>query len=119
NPLCCDHFVVYLKLAGDKIADLSFEGSGCAISKSSASLMTQALKGKTTAEAEEMFQRFHELVTGKSHPAPGSNGSGDKLGKLSVFAGVSEFPLRVKCAILAWHALRAAMQGKQEPVSTE
>jgi nitrogen fixation NifU-like protein len=119
NPLCGDHFNIYLKLDGDKISDISFQGAGCAISKASASLMTQTLKGKTKAEAEELFQRFHELVTGRSDASAASNGNGSKLGKLKVFAGVSEFPLRVKCAILAWHAVRAALDGKQEAVSTE
>jgi nitrogen fixation NifU-like protein len=101
NPLCGDHFI-------------SFQGSGCAISKASASLMTQSLKGKTRAEAEILFNQFHQLVTGQP-----SNGSRAELGKLAVFSGVSEFPVRVKCATLAWHALHAAMRGKQETVSTE
>ena len=115
NPLCGDHFTVYLDLEGDSIRDISFLGSGCAISKASASMMTQRVKGKTTAEAERVFDRFHKLVTGQS-PA---NGNRAELGKLAVFSGVSEFPVRVKCATLAWHALHAAMQGKQETVSTE
>lgn len=120
NPLCGDHFTVYIELdSGDpekgRIRDISFQGSGCAISKASASMMTQALKGKSRAEAEELFDRFHKLVTGKL--APG-NAQAD-LGKLSVFAGVSEFPVRVKCATLAWHTLRAALDGQKEPASTE
>ena len=115
NPLCGDHFIVYLDLEGDSIRDISFQGSGCAISKASASMMTQRVKGKTTAEAERVFDRFHKLVTGQS-PA---NGNRAELGKLAVFSGVSEFPVRVKCATLAWHTLHAAMQGKQETVSTE
>jgi len=114
NPLCGDHFTVYLDLEDDSIRDISFQGSGCAISKASASLMTQSLKGKTRAEAETLFDLFHKLVTGQ--PA---NGSRAELGKLTVFSGVSEFPVRVKCATLAWHALHAAMRGKQETVSTE
>jgi nitrogen fixation NifU-like protein len=114
NPLCGDHFTVYLDLEDDSIRDISFQGSGCAISKASASLMTQSLKGKTRAEAETLFDQFHKLVTGQ--PA---NGSREELGKLAVFSGVSEFPVRVKCATLAWHALHAAMRGKQETVSTE
>jgi nitrogen fixation protein NifU and related proteins len=114
NPLCGDHFTVYLDLEDDSIRDISFQGSGCAISKASASLMTQSLKGKTRAEAETLFDQFHKLVTGQ--PA---NGSRAELGKLTVFSGVSEFPVRVKCATLAWHALHAAMRGKQETVSTE
>jgi nitrogen fixation protein NifU and related proteins len=120
NPLCGDHFTVYLALDGDSIRDIGFQGSGCAISKASASMMTQSVKGKTKAEAEELFRQFHELVT---HPHPGNqpsaNGNQDLLGKLTVFSGVSEFPTRVKCAILAWHALHAALEGTQQPVSTE
>ena len=112
NPLCGDHFTVYAEMKDGTIHDLSFQGTGCAISKASASMMTQSLKGKSEAEAEELFTRFHELVTGRG-------GSGDAVGKLAVFAGVSEFPLRVKCATLAWHALRAAMRGEQQAVSTE
>jgi len=114
NPLCGDHFTVYLKLAGEKIQDVSFQGSGCAISKASASMMTQSIKGKTMAEAEKIFQQFHGLVTGAEH-----NGAREELGKLAVFSGVSEFPVRVKCATLAWHTLHAALEGKQEAVSTE
>jgi nitrogen fixation NifU-like protein len=110
NPLCGDHFHLYLRTEGDRIADISFEGNGCALSKASASMMTSALKGKTVAEAESLFQRFHRMVTG-------NNGKED-LGKLSVFAGVSEFPVRVKCVSLAWHTLLAALKGEQ-PVSTE
>jgi nitrogen fixation NifU-like protein len=115
NPLCGDHFTVYLDLENDSIRDISFQGSGCAISKASASMMTQALKGKTTAEAEKMFEVFHTMVTGNA-PASGSQ---PELGKLAVFSGVSEFPVRVKCATLAWHALHAALEGKGEAVSTE
>jgi len=113
NPLCGDHFTVYLDVKDGAISDIGFQGSGCAISKASASMMTQMLKGKSAAEAEEVFTRFHDLVTG--------HGSGDEeaLGKLAVFAGVSEFPLRVKCATLAWHALRAALRGEEQAVSTE
>jgi nitrogen fixation protein NifU and related proteins len=120
NPLCGDHFTVYLDLEngdteGAKIRDISFQGSGCAISKASASMMTQSLKGKTRAEAEKLFDRFHKLVTGHL-PADDSH---NDLGKLSVFGGVSEFPVRVKCATLAWHTLRAALEGQAEPASTE
>jgi nitrogen fixation NifU-like protein len=114
NPLCGDHFTVFLKMKDDVIADISFEGAGCAISKSSASVMTQALKGKTRAEAEALFTRFHDLVTGKAESRELQS-----LGKLAAFAGVSEFPVRVKCATLAWHTMRAALEGKQEPVTTE
>jgi nitrogen fixation NifU-like protein len=114
NPLCGDDVSVYLKMDGDVIQDISFEGAGCAISKASASMMTAALKGKTRAEAEELFTKFHQMVTG-------DDGAPDplELGKLAVFCGVSEFPVRVKCASLAWHTLRAALDGKDGTVSTE
>jgi nitrogen fixation NifU-like protein len=115
NPLCGDHFTVYVDVEGDSIRDIGFQGSGCAISKASASMMTQILKGKSTAEAEQLFARFHKLVTG----APTANGDQTELGKLAVFSGVSEFPVRVKCATLAWHTLHAALEGKQQTVSTE
>jgi len=114
NPLCGDRFTVYLDMEGDSIRDVSFQGSGCAISKASASMMTQSVKGKTKAEAEQIFKRFHKLVTGRA-PANGAV----ELGKLAVFSGVSEFPVRVKCATLAWHTLHAALEGKQEAISTE
>ena len=115
NPLCGDKVTLYVKLDGDRIADLSFEGSGCAISTASASLLTDSLKGKTTAEADALFAEFHDLVTGKSQPdhAP------DDLGKLKVFAGVAEFPMRVKCATLVWHTLRNALSDRHETVTTE
>jgi nitrogen fixation NifU-like protein len=113
NPLCGDHFTVYLDLEGDKIQDVSFQGSGCAISKASASMMTQSVKGKSKEEAEKLFERFHLLVTGAERGDP------ESLGKLAVFAGVSEFPVRVKCATLAWHTLEAALEGKQDSVTTE
>jgi nitrogen fixation NifU-like protein len=113
NPLCGDHFTVYVDLEGDAIRDISFQGSGCAISKASASMMTQMLKGKTRTDAQALFTRFHNLVTGRG------NGSKTELGKLTVFSGVSEFPARVKCATLAWHTLAAALTGSQQPVSTE
>ena len=115
NPLCGDRFTVYLQMEGDAIRDISFQGSGCAISKSSASMMTQILKGKTKEEADKIFERFHELVTGRAE----RNGEPADMGKLAVFSGVSEFPTRVKCATLAWHTLQAALEGKQEAVSTE
>jgi nitrogen fixation protein NifU and related proteins len=114
NPLCGDHFTVYLDLDGDSIRDISFQGSGCAISKASASMMTQSVKGKTREQAEELFSRFHELVTGRAH----GEGKTD-LGKLAAFSSVSEYPVRVKCATLAWHTLHAALEGTREPVSTE
>jgi nitrogen fixation NifU-like protein len=113
NPLCGDKMKIYLRLDEDRVKDVSFEGSGCAISKASASVMTESLKGKTVAEVEALFNRFRDLVTGKgSGPEP-------DLGKLVVFSGVGEFPTRVKCATLAWHALFAALQGKEQAVSTE
>ena len=111
NPLCGDHFTVYVKLDGERIADVAFEGSGCAISKASASLMTQALKGRTRAEAEELFERFHTLVT----EGPDKARVGD-LGKLAALSGVSEFPTRVKCASLAWHTLHSVLRGGGETV---
>jgi nitrogen fixation protein NifU and related proteins len=112
NPLCGDHYTIFVNVKDGAITEIGFHGAGCAISKASASMMTQALKGKSAAEAEELFTRFHDLVTGQG-------GSGDNLGKLAVFAGVSEYPLRVKCATLAWHAMRAALNGEQEAISTE
>jgi nitrogen fixation protein NifU and related proteins len=115
NPLCGDRLTLYLMLENDRITDVGFEGSGCAISKASASLMTEAVKGKTVAEAESLFSRFHELVT----TPPDLPAKTEGLGKLAVFAGVREFPARVKCASLAWHTLEAALAGAKEPVSTE
>ncbi|HVH89241.1 MAG TPA: SUF system NifU family Fe-S cluster assembly protein [Terriglobales bacterium] len=113
NPLCGDHFTLYLDLEGDTIRDIGFQGSGCAISKASASMMTQSVKGKSKQDAEKLFSEFHKLVTGQS------NGNHADVGKLAAFSGVSEFPVRVKCATLAWHTLHAALEGKQESVSTE
>lgn len=113
NPLCGDHFTVYLEMDGEKVKEVSFQGSGCALSKASASMMTQALKGKTKAEVEQLFTRFHDLVTGKAESR-----NREELGKLAVFSGVSEFPVRVKCASLAWHAMKAALEGQSE-ISTE
>ena len=115
NPLCGDHLHVYLHVTGDTIADISFEGSGCAISKASASLMTAALKGKPVPEAVAMFEKFQEMVTAEVD-APVDDQS---LGKMAVFAGVREFPMRVKCATLAWHTMKAAVDEDQAPVSTE
>lgn len=115
NPLCGDKVTVYLQLEGDVVRDVSFQGSGCAISTASASLMTESLKGKTRAQAEALFEKFHSLLTGNgsqvADPAT--------LGKLAVFSGVREFPVRVKCATLAWHTLRSALKGSHELVSTE
>ena len=115
NPLCGDRVVVYLQLDNDVIGDISFQGSGCAISKASASMMTVSLKGKTRTEAEDHFQRFHSMVTGAADRAIDSQA----LGKLAAFSGVREFPARVKCANLAWHALHAALDGNRATVSTE
>jgi nitrogen fixation protein NifU and related proteins len=113
NPLCGDQVTVYVDVQGNEVKDVAFQGHGCAISTASASVMTETLKGKSLAEAERLFHVFHDLVTGKT----GRNA--DDLGKLAVFAGVSEFPTRVKCAILCWHTARAAIEGKEEPVTTE
>lgn len=113
NPLCGDRITIQVQLDGDVIKDLRVEGSGCAISTASASLMTEAVKGKSMAEAEKLFAGFHDLVTGKGDPA------GAALGKLAAFGGISEYPARVKCAALAWHALHSALQGKSETISTE
>jgi nitrogen fixation NifU-like protein len=114
NPLCGDQVTVYLKLAGDKIQDVSFQGRGCAISKASASIMTEVLKDKTPAEAETLFKTFHSLILGEKPAADEAS-----LGKLAAFSGVHEFPTRVKCAILAWHTVRSALEAKKGTVSTE
>lgn len=112
NPLCGDNITVYLQMEGSQIKDVSFQGSGCAISKASASIMTETLKGKTPAEVKGLFDQIHTMVTtGKTPP-------GD-FGKLAVFAGVHRFPARVKCAILPWHAVLAALEGQTTPVTTE
>ena len=116
NPLCGDQFTVWLQLDGEQISDVSFQGSGCAISKASASLMTAAIKGKTRGEAEQLFTKFHGVVTGV-HPE-----DAESLGSLKALGGVSRFPLRVKCASLAWHAMHAALvqnDAVDAPVSTE
>ena len=116
NPLCGDRLTVDLLLDGGRIVDIKFRGQGCAISTASASLMTEAVLGHTVEEAEALFERFHEMLTGDpSAPAETSS----ELGKLMVFAGVREFPIRVKCATLPWHTLRAALSGADEAVSTE
>jgi len=114
NPLCGDHYTVFVQLDGEKIEDVSFTGSGCAISKASASVMSSTVKGKSKDEAEKLFDTFHKLVTGDM-----SGLSAADLGRLAAFSGVSEFPARVKCATLAWHTLRTALEGKAETVSTE
>jgi len=115
NPLCGDRCTVFLDVEGDAIKDIGFQGSGCAISRASASMMTQSVKGKTRAEAARLFDDFHRLVTGDEK----AMASAQEMGKLAVFGGVSKFPARVKCATLAWHTLQSALQGKHEPVSTE
>jgi nitrogen fixation protein NifU and related proteins len=109
NPMCGDQLTVWVRMDGDVIGDVSFRGAGCAISKASASLMTAAVKGKTRDQAEALFERFHRLVTG-TLPA----GESETLGKLAVFSGVSEFPVRVKCASLSWHTLKAALEGQTD-----
>ena len=111
NPLCGDRVSIQVRMKGDAVDDVRFSGKGCAISTASASMMTDAVKGKTRAEAEALFEKFHALVKG--------TGNGSDLGKLAAFGGVSEFPVRVKCASLAWHTLKAALTGEQEVVTTE
>lgn len=116
NPLCGDRFTVYLRVEEGVIREIGFEGSGCAISTASASMMTEDVKGKPEETAHQVFRRFHDLVTGdptvtETEPLG--------LGKLAAFGGVREFPVRVKCATLAWHTLEAALEGKDEPVTTE
>jgi nitrogen fixation NifU-like protein len=112
NPLCGDKVTVYLEVADGVIQDIAFQGSGCAISTASASLMTEALKGKPVAEVEHLFHDFHDAVTGEATPSKA-------LGKLSILAGVRDYPSRVKCATLAWHTVRAALEKHSQPVSTE
>ncbi len=115
NPLCGDILKVYLKVEDNIVKEVSFQGSGCAISKASASLMTSIIKGKTKEEAEKIFKDFHDLITGKFDENPDK----DKLGKLNVFAGVKEFPVRVKCASLAWHTMKSALNKEDKKVTTE
>ena len=114
NPLCGDHLTVYLDLEDDEVKEISFEGTGCAISKASASMMTQAVKGKKKEQAERLFNEFHSMVTGELDEETQEN----KLGNLKIFAGVRDFPVRVKCATLPWHTLHAALNNEQT-VSTE
>jgi nitrogen fixation protein NifU and related proteins len=111
NPLCGDEFTVHLKIENGRIADIGFEGAGCAISTASASLMTEAVKGKTVEEAKILFANVHRLITDSGEPG--------KVGKLAVMEGVKEFPMRIKCATLAWHTLNAALENRAETVSTE
>lgn len=114
NPLCGDHLTVYLDLEGDEVKEVSFEGSGCAISKAAASMMTQAVKGKSKKDVEDLFNQFHSMVTGElDEEAEETN-----LGNLKIFAGVRDFPVRVKCATLPWHTLHAALHNERS-VSTE
>jgi nitrogen fixation NifU-like protein len=115
NPLCGDKLYLTVNLDGDRVGDIRFEGNGCAISTASASMMCQALKGASLAEVGEKFEAFHKLVTGEAKYEIGD----PPLGKLAIFAGVSKFPVRVKCATLAWHTLRAALDGMKQPISTE
>ncbi|MGR8941382.1 MAG: Fe-S cluster assembly sulfur transfer protein SufU [Gammaproteobacteria bacterium] len=114
NPLCGDRLTLYLKMDGEVIKDASFQGSGCAISTASVSLMTEIIKGMTAREAEALFKKFHEMTTGKDE-----NLQLEALGKLAVLAGVREYPARVKCATLAWHTLDAALKDQHTPVTTE
>jgi nitrogen fixation protein NifU and related proteins len=114
NPLCGDRLIVWLRMEGDLVEDVAFQGSGCAISRASASLMTTAVKGKTRPEVEALVDRFHRLVTGVLDQT-----EAESLGKLAVFSGVSQFPVRVKCASLSWHALKAALERPDAVVSTE
>ena len=115
NPLCGDHFTLFVKLNGDVVEDVSFSGAGCAISKSSASVMTTLIKGKTIKEAEQLFATFHKMVTAP----PDAPIDEESAGRLAVFAGVREFPVRIKCATLAWHTLLSLLDGKASTVSTE
>ncbi len=115
NPLCGDKLTIFLQLEGDVVKEVSFQGEGCAISTASASMMTQILAGKTIQEAEKLFQLFHEMLTGD----PSVEGDAEGLGKLVVFAGVRQFPVRVKCATLPWHTIHSALQNKDGAVTTE
>lgn len=114
NPLCGDRVTIYVDVENGVLKEVTFQGSGCAISTAAASVMTEVLRGRSCADAEALFDAFHAMVTGDPHAA-----SVEELGKLGVFAGVSEFPTRVKCAILAWHTLRAALKDDRGTVSTE
>ncbi len=114
NPLCGDQYTLYLKLDGGVIQDIGFQGAGCAISKASASMLTQQIKGMTLEQADEMFNEFHKMI-----PEPGSEVDSDLLEDLETLSGVSAYPTRIKCAILVWHTLRAALEGKQDVVVTE
>jgi nitrogen fixation NifU-like protein len=115
NPLCGDRLNLYLKIEDGIVKDIAFQGSGCAISTASASMMTESLKGKTEAEARALFERFHELVAGNGERTQDQSG----LGKLEVFSGVRDYPVRIKCAVLCWHTLKAALDDSKETVETE
>jgi nitrogen fixation protein NifU and related proteins len=114
NPLCGDQITLYLKVEGNVITDVGFQGSGCAISRASASMMTQSVKGQKLEKAEEIFDEFHKMLTSR-----GADLDYDKLGDLDMLSGVAEYPARIKCAVLAWHTLHAALEGKAETVTTE
>ena len=118
NPLCGDKVTVHLRIEDDVVRDVGFEGTGCAISTASASMMTESIKGRSVAEAERLFERFHHVVTGEIGVPPAVEEM-TALGKLAVFAGVREYPARVKCATLVWHALHSALEGRADAVSTE
>ncbi len=118
NPLCGDKVTVELRVEDGVVRDVGFEGSGCAISTASASMMTESVKGRSLADAEKLFQRFHDLLVGEAQEEPSADEQ-KALGKLTVFSGVREYPARVKCATLVWHALHSALEGRGDPVSTE
>lgn len=115
NPLCGDRITMYVRRDGEKITELAFEGKGCAICTASASMLTQVVKDKTEQQAETMFEQFHTMVTGDSEAEVDT----DVMGKLAVFAGVRKYPIRVKCASLPWHTLKACLDNREDPVSTE
>jgi nitrogen fixation NifU-like protein len=117
NPLCGDRATVYLRVEDDRVQDVRFRGAGCSISTASASMMTESVRGKSRAEVERLFDRFHHLIT--CDPSRAGKDAAPELGKLAVFSGVCEFPVRVKCASLPWHTLKAALEGEAQPVSTE
>ncbi len=116
NPLCGDQLRLYVEVEGDVVRDIRFEGSGCAISRASASLMTESVKGKSLGEARSLFERFHRMVAGVARVEAEEE---EGLDKLAVFSGVRQYPVRVKCATLAWHTLNAALEGAKQPVTTE
>jgi nitrogen fixation NifU-like protein len=115
NPLCGDHYTIYIKMDGERVVDVSFQGSGCAISKSSASVMSSLVKGKQRADVVALFDQFHQLVLGEIKDAAEI----EAMGKLAAFSGVSDFPARVKCAILPWHTMKSALLSDEQTVSTE